>query len=148
MREKLRTWAEWAVDHIKATGRCPGDTPPIGEPEDRMTLETFQSMMKRVEMHDHDGCTHLYDEVLGVPVPGEMKELPSMEAAPVTEEDVKKGKRIFDPKAPSVRLDKFKRELHTYVDMVEFREGGKLYIPDQLLRFDNFLKTYFEVQAG
>ena len=76
-----------------------------------------------------------------------MEEITGHGAAPVTEEDLERGKARLAQEGPSSTVDLFKRELHTYVDMIELREGGSLYIPSQLLKFDSFLKEFFEVES-
>lgn len=142
---KRRSWKEHAVDYIRATGKCPGEVPATGLPSDLMTEDEFNLTL--VGLHAHEHCTHFRSEVLGVEeTPADFVELPGFGAAPVTTDDLKRGKETLVESGPSATVDRFKRELHTYVDLIGLREGGKLFIPNQLLKLETFLKNFFEVK--
>lgn len=144
MPKKL-SWKEHAVNYIRATERCPGDVPPTGLPTDLMTEDEFKLTLGSV--HAHDRCNHFQNEVLGLENPKDFVELSGYDAAPLTKDDLERGKKNLTESGPSSTVDRFKRELHTYVDLIELREGGKLFIPNQLFKFDTFLKKFFEVKS-
>jgi hypothetical protein len=141
---KKRSWKEHAVDYIRATERCPGEVPPTGLPTDLMTEDEFKLTLS--SLHAHDRCNHFRSEVLGLDDPKNFVELPGHGAAPLTEDDLERGKSRLTEGGPSSTVDRFKRALHTYVDLIELKEGGKLFIPHQILKLDTFLKTFFEVK--
>lgn len=79
-------------------------------------------------------------------VPEDLVELPGFGAAPVTNVDLKRGDEALSGAGPSAIVDRFKRELHTYVDLIDLRESGKLFIPQQILKLETFLQRFFEVK--
>jgi len=149
---KKRKWSDWVVDYILNPADpkkplCPGDVPSMGKADDLMTKAEFQLTLPSLSaMHSADNCHHFMDERLGLSQEG-MELVPSANASGVTEGDVQRGRDRLkgSDNSPSSVVDRFKRDLHTSVDLIELRSGGKLYIPEQLLKLDTFLKNFFEV---
>lgn len=146
MTTHKRSWKDWAVDFLKQTGRCIGEVPSTGLPGELMTEDEFKMTVSYT--HPAKGCSHFMNERLGMPLPETMHEIRGIDASPVTEEDVARGKETFlkDGKPLGV-VDRFKRELHTYVDLIEIKDGGRLSVPSQLMKFESFLRQFFDVKG-
>lgn len=146
MTTQQRSWKDWAVDHLLKTGMCVGDTPSTGLPDEKMTEEQFKMTVGRV--HLAENCSHFMDERMGIPVRQDLKEIKGIDAAPITEEDLTRGKKTFlKGGTPLNAVDRFKRDLHTYVDLIEIKEGGRLVVPHQLMKFEVFLREFFDVKG-
>jgi len=147
IKKPRKAWSAWVVDHIKETNKCPGEVPAMGLSTEKMTHDEFLQTVGS-GLHDADNCNHFMNERLGFPneMTEGMVEVVGHKAAPITQDDIIKGKSKLDQGGPSTAIDRLKRQAHTYIDLIELRKGGKLYIPQQLLNFATFLKQFFEVK--
>ena len=147
MTGQARSWRDWAVDHLRKTGRCVGETPSTGLPEEKMTEDQFRLTINA--QHEAEFCNHYLNERLQSPVPADMREIKGVGAAPITEEDVERGKKRFVEKqgqGPLNAVDRLKRDLHVYVDLIEVKDG-RLIVPQQLMKLEVFIRQFFEVKG-
>jgi hypothetical protein len=145
MTEALKTYAEWAVDMIKTTDKCPGPPPP-GVPESQLLhLSQFITTTSAATTHDHGPCGHFKDELLGISdAYAGMSEIKGVDAKSIHDTDVEKLKPAEIGEIPAIL--RLKRDLHTYVDAIEMQPGNKLHIPKNLLHLSTFLKEFFDLK--
>lgn len=145
MTGQARSWRDWAVDHLQRTGRCVGEVPSTGLADEKMTEDQFRMTIS--SQHEAEYCNHYLNERLRTPVPADMREIKGIGAAPITEEDVARGKKRFvEGKGPISAVDRLKRDLHVYVDLIEVKDG-RLIVPQQLMKMEVFIRQFFEVKA-
>lgn len=132
-----RSWKEWAIAYIKATGKCPGDCPSFGSPNDQLTEEEFKQSISSIGLHKYTDC-HFTDELVGFRKQDGVKE--------VKVADNDKLNMIAQTSAgmagKMIEQNKMlvaKKQLHALIDKITFRSKGTLYVPRELLEIRDFL---------
>jgi hypothetical protein len=142
---KKQQWKDWAVKMIKETGRCPG-SPSFGMPDSMVTEDEFKSSVNSGGTHPYNEC-HYLEEVMGIAMPGEMREIGVNEPAPeITQADVEKAQELLDDPQGEKTVAQLKKDLKVYVDMITLKREGVLYIPEPLLKLDTYVKKFFDVK--
>lgn len=132
-----KSWKDWAIAHIKATGKCPGDFPSFGSPNDQVTEEEFKQSIASLGTHKYTDC-HFVDELMGFRKQEGMKEITAanddkLQMIAHTSTGVA-GKMIEQNKMLVA-----KKYLHQLVDKIAFRSKGVLYVPKELLNIEEYL---------
>jgi len=141
-----RSWRDWAINFVRETNACVGEVPATGLPTDMMTEDEFKMTVSHSHSAEH--CPHFLNERLAIPVSPDLREIRGIDASPITEDDVARGKKTFVKSGePLSAVDRLKRALHTYVDLIEIKEGGRLSVPQQLMKFEVFLHEFFDVKG-
>jgi len=110
-----------------------------------MTEEEFQMTVRSAGTHPYRDC-HWVDEVIGVPMPGDMKVLDGHAAKEPSEEDLQKVSNLDNEQTLSV----LRQNLHVYVDQIRFTKPetsdtpALLYIPPALLSLEGYVKKFFD----
>lgn len=143
MTTKKRKWQEWAVDHIRKTGRCPGD-PSFGLPTDLVTLEEFQASIQAGGTHPYDDCHHL-DEMMGTAPPPGMERIETDDPK-ITERDRAQLDRILEQDQNARTVEQLKQNLKVYAEMIKFKAPGVLYVPEPLIKLETYIKKFFDVK--
>ena len=141
MTMRKRSWKDWAVDFVRRTGKCPGDVPAMGRPTDMLTEAEFALSLRSLKLHLHKDC-HLVEDILGLALPG--MEIETDVEPTFTETDVEKLKEVSETREVEQIVEKVKRELHVYVDLIKLKEEGVLYVPQPLLQLQTYIKTFFD----
>jgi hypothetical protein len=135
-----RPWKEWAVDHVIKTEMCPGDMPPMGTPDDKVTHSEFMQSIQSIGTHKHMDC-HFVPEILGVD-----KAVAGMEEVKIKENQalyVEKSDNLKDAMkevSDSKRVAKLRENLHIYVERIEFKANGNLNVPRPLLNVVEYIQ--------
>jgi len=142
---KKKQWKQWAVDHIRATERCPGDHPSFGVATDLVTQEEFQSSVQAGGTHPYNDC-HFFDEVTGTAPPAGMKRIETDDPK-ITERDKKSVEEALTGDQDLKTVEQLKRNLGVYINMIRFKAPGVLYVPEPLLKVDAYIKKFFDSGA-
>lgn len=137
---KKRTWKEHALDYIKATKKCPGELPPTGTLDELFTHEQFMSMVVAVGPHEWDSCCFV-EEILGLSPTDQMKRL-DVDSVKVLK-DLSELKPAVVAVDRSAKLKDLKQRLHTYVDRIDFKSSGALYVPNALVKLETYINSFF-----
>lgn len=143
MTTKKRQWKEWAVDHIRATKRCPG-TPAFGLPTDLVTKEQFQVSIEAGGTHVYDDC-HYLDEMMGTTPPSDMKRIETDDPK-ITDRDREQLEKALEGDQNLRTVEQLKKNLQVYVNMIKFKSTDVLYVPEPLLNLDGYIRKFFDVK--
>lgn len=142
---KKRQWKEWAVDHIRAKGRCPGDHPAFGLATDLVTKEEFRVSVESMGTHLYDDC-HFLDEMMGTAAPPDMKRIETDDPK-ITQGDLDRLGDALKGDQNARTIEQLKKNLGVYIEMIKFKSVGVLYVPEPLLKLDAYIKKFFDVDA-
>jgi hypothetical protein len=142
-RIKKRPWREWAVDFVRRTEQCPGE-PSFGPPAGLLTEEEFLATLQATGTHPFRDC-HFVEDLLGSRPPVDMQPVSVANKPHFTEDDMEKFKKSLQGGTKPV--DQLKKNLAMYVSMIELREGGVLFVPNQLLNLNAYIAKFFDVQG-
>lgn len=137
---KKMTWKEHALDYIKTTKKCPGELPPTGSLEELFTHEQFMQMVTAVGPHKWDSCCFV-EEVLGLPTTETMKRL-DVDPQRVLKDVAELKSAVIDADKAS-RLVELRKRLHSYIDQIEFKPTGHLFVPSSLIRLESYINSFF-----
>lgn len=134
-----RSWKEWAIAHIKATGKCPGDSPSFGSLNDQLTEEEFKQSISSLGLHKYSDC-HFVDDLMGFRKQDNVKEIK------VADHDkldmiAHSSTGIAGKMIEQNKMMVAKKQLHALVDKISFRSKGVLYVPKELLEIEDYLST-------
>lgn len=142
---KKKQWKQWAVDHIRAKGRCPGDHPAFGMATDLVTHEEFLSSVEAAGTHPYDDC-HLLDEMMGIAPPAGMQIIET-DVPKITERDRDQLNNVLKGDQNAKTVEQLKKNLGVYVELIKFKSPGVLYVPEPLIKLDAYIKKFFDVEA-
>ena len=142
---KKKQWKEWAVDHIRAKGRCPGDHPAFGMATDLVTKAEFNSSIEAGGTHPYDDC-HLLDEMMGTAPPSGMARIETDDPK-ITSKDQKQVAEVLQGDQDIRTIEHLKKNLGVYVGLIKFKSSGVLYVPEPLLKLDAYIKKFFDTGA-
>lgn len=151
MSNKKRKWSEWAQVYVRATSKCPGETPAFGLPDALVTEEEFDESMRVADFHQWTGNCHFgikpdeIDPVNGPPVG--MKKLVVKDGATMASvNDAKEMAQHLGEVLDSQRVLKMKKSLHSYIDRIVLKDNGMLIVPEPLLDIKAYIGKFFEVE--
>lgn len=137
-----KPWSEWAVLYVRQTGKCPGDVPPFGSPDDLVTEGEFKQSVQALGTHKYCDC-HFTDKLLGYRKDDDVKEVTIGDDVAVKQKaaDVS-GRAVGMIQENKIRV--LKKKLHEFVDKIKMKGGGVLYVPSELLE----LRDYIDEEVG
>jgi hypothetical protein len=140
MGQKKQAWKAHALDYIKATKKCPGELPPTGSLEELFTHEQFLRMVAASGVHPWDSCCFVED-ILGLKDTTHMQEIKVDSRKVLKDAEILKASLGEDDRKKKVAL--LRDKMHKYVDQIDFKPNGALFVPSRLLHFEEYLKNYF-----